>query len=211
MKREYFSNVEYNRSKRRTAITLSALLLVVCLAFASLFIVKRDVPFSLIFLLMAVFPILTIPQTLKNYPIDSSKPVVTVTDKQVTVLNQTIELKSITSVRVIIELLPSKLDSENVKILSDMVSVYPGDVYYGNLDVFYVGEDGKKKTLFSHIEGVVGALETFLELGVKNYSLSYSIKKNSVKSEFDFKANLKKRLNEEVQKTSNKSKTKQLI
>ena len=211
MKKEFFPNVEYNRKKRVTAITLNGALILASLCIASLFIIKQDIVMSVSFILVGLLPLLVIPQVLKNHPIKSAEPIVTITDKEITVLKETVELKAVTSIKVIVELLPSRLDSENIKILNDMVNVYPGDVYYGNLDIYYVGNDGKTKTLYSHIEGVIGAMETLIELGVKNYTLSYSIKKNAIKSEFDFKGLVQKRASEEAQKSSNKSKTKQLL
>ena len=211
MKKEFFPNVEYNRRKRVTTITLNAALILASLCIASLFIIKQDIIMSVSFILIGLLPLLVIPQVIKNHPIKSTEPIMTITDKNITVLKETVDLKSVTSVKVIIELLPSRLDSENIKILNDMVNVYPGDEYYGNLDVYYTGEDGKVKTLYSHIEGVVGAMETLIELGVKNYTLSYSIKKNAVKSEFDFKGLVQKRVSDEANQASKKSKTKQLL
>lgn len=210
MKKEFYSNIPYNRQKRRSAIILNSLLIVLMLGSASMFAGLKDWWFALIFLLFAFLPISILPSAFKNYPIDG-KPVLTVEDRSITLMGQTVSIKDVSSFRVIIELPASKLDSENAKTLNSMRTVKPDDEFMGNLDLFYYDSKRKKKMIYSHMEGVVGALESLIEAGIKNYSLSYSIKKNNVKSEFDFKNYISNKKQEEHNKATKKQKSRQLL
>ena len=210
MKKIFHANLEYNRQKRRSAITLSALLIVVMIGTASIFMVKQDWIFSLTFLVATLLPILLIPQAFKNYPI-SEKPILIVGDKEITVMDKTISIKDISSFRSTITLPASKLDSENVKMLEEYRNVRPHEDFDGDLDIFYVDEKGKKQVLFSHIQNVVLAHEALIDMGIKKYSMIFSVKKNMVKSEFDFKSHISNERQKENAQTSKKSKTKQLL
>ena len=210
MKKEFYSNIEYNRKKRSSCIILSSLLIVVMLGTASIFAGLKDWWYSVIFLAFTLFPILVIPSTMKNFPVDG-KPVLVIEDKSITLMGQTLSLKDISSFKVTIELPASRFDSENVKILNEMRSQKPEDIFYGNFDVFYYDSKRKKRMIYSHIEGVIGALETLVELGIKNYSLVYAIKKNVVKSEFDFKSYISNKKQAENNKVAKKKKSRELI
>lgn len=210
MKKIFYADLEYNRQKRRSAITLSALLIVVMIGTASIFMVKQDWIFSLTFLVATLLPILLIPQAFKNYPI-SEKPIFIVGDKEITVMDKTISIKDISSFRSTITLPASKLDSENVKTLEEYRNVRPHEDFDGDLDIFYVDEKGKKQVMFSHIQNVVLAHEALIDMGIKKYSMIFSVKKNTVKSEFDFKSHISNERQKENAQTSKKSKTKQLL
>ena len=121
------------------------------------------------------------------------------------------KIKDIVRVKCIIDLPYSKIDSENHKLLNEMKIAKPEDIYYGSFDVVTRDEKGKVKIVYSHIDGVIGALESAIEAGVKHYKLTYSIKKLSAESEFDFKGHLAKEREKEFQMASKKSKTKHLI
>ncbi|MBR6736849.1 MAG: hypothetical protein IKL82_00585 [Clostridia bacterium] len=208
--KNYYANKEYNRKKRTSALTMSILLIFLTVGMATVFIASKDYMFASVFGICALMPIFTIPATFKSYPVHS-KPLVTITDKDVTVFSKTVKFSDIKTVKVIIELPSSKLDSENKKLLEDMKSVKPENIYYGNFDVVYTKPDGKVETLYSHVDFVVDALETLVEMGFKNYVLSYSVKKQSVVSTYDFRGEMLKRKQEEQIKTSKKQKIKQLI
>ncbi len=210
MKKEFYSDINYNRGKRRSAITLNSLLIVVALGTASIFAINKDWVFTIFFSFFVFLPIAMIPMSFKNYPVHGN-PIITIEDKEATVMGQKINIKDITKVKVLIELVPSKLDSENIKMLDQIKSVYPEGEFCGNVDVFYIGEDGKKKTIFSHVDKVFDALDAFLWSGVKNYSVRYTVKKNSVLSDFDFKNRIENIKQEKMNKTSQKQKKRQLI
>ncbi|MBE5743752.1 MAG: hypothetical protein E7358_03440 [Clostridiales bacterium] len=210
MEKIFYADLEYNRQKRRSAITLSALLIVVMIGSASIFMVKQDIPFSIFFLLFTLIPILLIPASFKNFPVDG-KPVLIIGDKEVTVMGKTVKLKDISSFRATITLPASKLDSENIKTLEEFRNVRPHEDFDGDIDIFYVDEKGKKQTLYSHVQHVVLAHEALIDMGIKKYSMLFSIKKNVVKSEFDFKTHIANERQAENANTSKKSKTKQLL
>lgn len=210
MEKIFYADIEYNRQKRRSAITLSTLLIVLMIGTASIFMVKQDWLFSIFFLVFTLVPIFLIPQSFKNYPVHG-KPILIIGDKKVTVMGKTVSLKDISSFRSTIALPPSKLDSENLKMLEEFKNVRPHEDFDGDLDIFYVNEKGRKEILFSHIQNVVLAHEALIDLGVKKYSMIFSVKKNTVKSEFDFKSHIANERQAENANTSKKSKTKQLL
>lgn len=209
MKKEFYSDIIFNKQKRRSAVILNMLLVVISLGTASIFLVNKDWLFGGAFVFIAIFPISLIPVSFRNYPIHG-KPIITVTDKEITVMNETVKVKDITKIKVLIDL-PPCTDAESVKALEDIKTVHPGYDVYGNLDMFYVGSDGKKKIVYSHVSNVIEALEDMLYVGVKNYSVTYSIKKNTVISEFDFRKVVSQKKQEENNKLSEKQKKRQLI
>ena len=210
MKKEFYSDLNYNRSKRRSAVVLNSLLLIVALATASIFAAKKDWPITIFFLFFVFLPIAMIPMSFKNYPVHG-KPIITIEDAEASVMGQKMEIKKITKIKVLVELVPHKLDSDNLKMLDELKSVYPDVEFCGNLDVFYVGADGKKKMVYSHVDKVFDALDAFLWAGVKNYSVRYTVKKNSVMSDYDFKNRVANIKQEELNKTTQKQKKRQLI
>ena len=210
MEKKFYSDVEYNRAKRRSSVILNSLLIVVSLGTASIFVGQKNYIFMGLFLLVACLPIALIPISFKNYPIDG-RSIITILDKEITVMGQTAKVKDITKIKVLIELPPAKDESEGIKTLNEYKDIHPGYEFYGNLDMFYVGSDGKKKIAYSHVTNVIEALEDMLYVGVKNYSVTYSIKKNTTLSTYDFKNVVANKKQEENNKLSKKQKTKQLI
>ena len=196
MEKRYYSNLSYNRQKRRSAVTLNLLLVVAMLGTSSIFIANKDWLFAGAFILVAFLPIGMIPISFKNYPVHG-KPIITVTDKEITVMEQTVKIKEITKIKVLIELPPCANEIEAIKSLQEMKLVHPGYEVYGNLDMFYIGTDGKKKIAYSHVTNVIEALEDMIYVGVKNYSVTYSAKKNTMVSEFDFKGRVFNKKQEE--------------
>lgn len=210
MQKDFYSDIAYNREKRRSSIILSSLLTLVALGTASIFILNKDWVYMGVFVAMSLLPIALLPISFKTYPVHG-KSIVTVTDKDITVMGETVSIKDITKIKVLIELPPCGDDRESVKQLEDMKFVHPGYEVYGNLDMFYIGKDGKKKTAYSHITNVIEALEDMLLVGVKNYSVTYTCKKNTSISEFDFKTVVNNKKQEEFAKVTKKQKTKGLI
>ena len=210
MKKEFYSDILYNKQKRRSAVTLNLLLVVAMIGTSSIFIVNKDWPFAGLFIIVAFLPIALIPISFKNYPVHGN-PIITVTDKEITVMEQTVKIKDITKIKVLIELPPCGNDAESIKTLQEMQSVHPGYEVYGNLDMFYIGSDGKKKIAYSHVSNVIQALEDMLYVGVKNYSVTYSVKKNTMISEFDFKSVVYNKKQEENNRLTEKQKKRQLL
>lgn len=210
MKQLYYANKDYNRKKRSSGLTMSILLIVLTLGMASVFVIAKDYMIAGIFGIITLLPIFTIPATFKSYPV-YDKPLVQITEKDVTVFDKTVKFKDIIKIKVIIELPTSRLDSENKKLLEEMKDVKPENIYYGNFDVVYRKPDGKVDTLYSHVEDVVEALETLVNYGFKDYELSYAIKKQNVISTYDFRGDYLKQKQEQQNNLSKKQKHKQLI
>lgn len=210
MIKEFFADIEYNRQKRRSAIILNSLLIVVTWGTASIFIVKKDIIFSLFFLIFSFIPMITIPSAFKNFPVHG-KAVLSVLEKEVVVMGLTLKLKDISSFRATITLPPCKTEKENIEILEEFKSQKPHEEFDGDFDIFYVDSKGKKQTAFSHVQNVAGAIEAMIDFGVKNYSLIYSAKKNTVKSTFDFKSDIANRRQAEMNQSNKKGKNKQLL
>ena len=210
MEKKFYSDIQYNRAKRRSSIILNSLLIVAAVGTASMFIAQKDYLFMGLFLVLALLPIALIPISFKNHPIHG-RSIITVTDKDITVMGETAKIKDVTKIKVLIELPPVSNDLEGIEMLNEYKSIHPGYEFYGNLDMFYVGEGGKKKIVYSHVCNVIEALEDMLYVGVKNYSVTYSVKKNTAISNYDFKNVVANRKQEENNKLSKKQKTKQLI
>ena len=210
MKQLYYANKEYNRKKRSSGLTMSILLILLTLGMASVFVIAKDYMIAGIFGIVTLLPIFTIPATFKSYPV-YDKPLVQITEKDVTVFDKTVKFKDIVKIKVIIELPASRLDSENKKLLEEMKDVKPENIYYGNFDVVYRKPDGKVDTLYSHVEDVVEALETVVNYGFKDYELSYAVKKQNVISTYDFRGDYLKQKQEQQNNLSKKQKHKQLI
>lgn len=210
MNKEFFADITYNRQKRRSAVVLNSLLLVVAWGTASIFIVKKDVVFSMFFLIFSIIPLITIPSAFKNYPVDG-KAVLTVLDKEVNVMGLIIKIKDISSFRATISLPSCKNEQENIKMLEEFRDVKPHEDFDGDVDIFYNNAKGKKQTAYSHVKNVSEAIEALIEAGVKNYSLIYSVKKNTMKSTYDFKTDIANRRQAEMAQASKKAKTKDLI
>lgn len=210
MEKIYYSNLEYNRKKKRNGIILCALLFLSLGGLASVFIVKNSVDFGLLFGAFALFPVVLFPAVLQMYPTDG-RAILTITDKEVTVGKETVKLSKVTKFRVMIELPASLADSENLKLLEGMKTAKLENEWYGNLDLVVLDAQGKSKMLYTHIDEVVDAMLTLIKLGIKNYEVSFSIRKNKVVSEYDFRKDVLDEIDEEYNSLSKKERKKQLL
>lgn len=210
MKKEFYANIDYNKAKRRNALLLSALLTICILGTISIFVISKDYLFISFFAIFLVIPFFAIPSTFKSYPIDG-KPLITITDKDITIGKDTVKIKDIIRIRSIIELPYSKIESENKILLEEMKTAKPENIYYGSFDITTRDKAGKVKVFYGHIDSLIEAIETAYEVGVKHIKLTYAIKKLTVESEYDFKGELAKAKEKEFQTASKKSKTKHLI
>ena len=210
MEKKFYANIEYNKRKKSSGITLSMLLIVMLLLTISIFVAIKQYEFVLIFAVLLLLPAFLIPRIFKTYPTDG-REIVVIKDKEVIMDNATTKLKDITLIRVTIELPESKLDSENNALLEEMKSQKPNAEFFGNFDLVVKDLKGEKKFLYSHIENVMQALETLLELGVKHYEILYSIKKKSVKCEYDVKKDIVIQKENALTSTSKKDRKKQLL
>ena len=210
MKKEFFSDVQYNAKKRRSAIIMSVLLILFCAGFATFNITNDNLVIGVAFFLIALLPVFSIPLTFKNYKVDG-KPSVIIDDDEVIVNGKTLKIKELLRIAVIVQIPASKIDSENVKLLNELQTAKPELDDFGSLDFYIKNEKGKTEALYTNVHCSVEALAILIKLGVKKYSLSYNIKNNTVKSEYDLKKLLINQEEKPAQKLSKKSKTKQLL
>ena len=210
MEKKFYANIEYNKRKKSGGITLSMLLVVMMLLTISTFVATKQYTFIAFFAALLLLPAFLIPRIIKNYPTDG-RAIVVIKDKEVVMDGTTTKLKDITLIRVTIELPASKLDSENNALLEEMKSQKPNAEFFGNLDLVVKDLKGEKRVLYSHIDNVMQALETLLELGVKHYEILYSVKKKSVKCEYDVKKDIVIQKEKSLTSTSTKDRKKQLL
>ncbi len=210
MEKKFYANIEYNKRKKSGGITLSMLLVVMMLLTISTFVATKQYTFIAFFAALLLLPAFLIPRIIKNYPTDG-RAIIVIKDKEVIMDGTTTKLKDITLIRVTIELPASKLDSENNALLEEMKSQKPNAEFFGNLDLVVKDLKGEKRVLYSHIDNVMQALETLLELGVKHYEILYSVKKKSVKCEYDVKKDIVVQKENSLTSTSTKDRKKQLL
>ncbi len=210
MEKKFYSNLDYNRSKRRSAIILSILLTICLFGTSSMFFVRKEFFFGILFLVPLFIPLMAIPSTIKTFP-TNGKPIFVIKEKEVIKHKDVFAIKDIIKINVIITLPASKLDSENKATLEKLKTQKPEETYLGNFDIVVKGADNKPKTYYSSIENPIEALKTLLEKGVKHYTLRYTIKKFSVLNEFDLKNDIESTKQKEFSKATKKQKNRQLI
>lgn len=213
MEKIYRGNVEYNKHKRRTSVVLCILLLITMLGTASVFVALKQWAIVVSFAIFLIVPLTLFPAAINNYPTDG-RPIVTITDKEVKVIKDVAKIKDIQKVKIIIDLPKCSTDSENLEMLKEYKSLRPSEEWYGSFDLVVNVLGGKKRVLYSHIDGCIDALKTLIELGVKNYEITYSVKKLTENSDYDFLKELsdeKQVKHREMQQMSEKQKRKQLI
>ena len=211
MRKEYFANKEYNKLKRRNSILLSIILTMLLLFMASVYAVKGDYGFALIFIAILVIPIVAIPAGFKNYPVHDN-PIVIIEDGELIANGKTFKIKEIKKLNVIIELPSSKVDKDDIKTLDKLKTNIPEDLFHGTFDIVYAGEKKKTEIEYAHIDHVVDALYQMVDNGLRRYDLKFTIKKNTVVNECDLKKVLDKQKQENaLDKTTVKERKRQLI
>lgn len=211
MRKEYYSNIEYNKKKRRSAIILAIILTMLLLFMASVFAVNGDYLFAIIFLGFLIVPIISIPSGFKNYPVHN-KPIVIVEDDSITANGKTFSFKDIKRIMVIVELPSSKIDKDDLKTLDYLRTTMPEDDFYGTFDIYYKGTKSKTEIEYTTIDHVVDALYSVAETGFKAYKLKFTIKKNTVVNECDLKKRKEVLAKEEpIDKVSKKQRKRQLL
>ena len=79
MQKDFYSDITYNRQKRRSSVILSSLLTLIALGTASIFVINKDWVYMGVFIAMSLLPIALLPISFKTYPVHG-KPIVTVSD-----------------------------------------------------------------------------------------------------------------------------------
>ena len=210
MKKEYFANLEYNRLKRRKALTLSIIAFLLFSGTASVFFASGSPIIGAMFLLGLIVPITALPSAFKNHPI-KNEPIVTFDNDLVIFKNKTLNVKEISSIKVTIDVPSYEVSKLDFNTIEEIKNRKPEDKHFGCFDVFYKNEKNQTSVIYTNIDGVIGALETALGLGVKKYAIFFAVKNNSIKSNYDMISLVKQKKQEEFSKTSKQTKTRQLI
>ena len=111
---------------------------------------------------------------------------------------------------VIITLPSTKNDVKDRQILENLKKEYPTEDCYGTFDIVYLDSKGKRQVEYSTIDLAISALKDAVSIGVKNYSLKYTIKKNTVLNECDLKKEPVKE-EDKLEKVSQKNRKRQLL
>ncbi len=210
MKKEYFANIDYNRQKRRKALTLSIIAFILFGGTASVFFASKDYLIGGMFLLGLIIPITTLPSAFKNYPI-SSAPIISFDGDSVVLKHTTLKIKEISSIKVTIDIPTYEVSKLDFNAIEEIKNKKPEDIYFGTFDIFVKNEKKNVKVYYNSIDNVIDALETAISLGLKNYALFFTVKNNSIKSSYDLISLVKEKKQQEFQKTSKQAKTRQLI
>ena len=210
MEKIYKSNLQYNSTKKRNSIVLCVILFIGILGLMSIFIAINAMDFILMTGAFLLFPIIMFPSIFMQYPTDG-RQIIKITDKEITVHKETFKLKDVVSFKVIIEVPYTHADSDNLKFLNDLKNTKLEDEWYGNLDLVVKDSNGKKKMVYTHIDHVIDGMLTLIRLGIKNYELSFSQKKNKVVSEYDYRKDILDENDEQYKSLSKKDKKRQLI
>ena len=210
MEKQYFVNKEYNKLKRKNAVVLSVILTMMLLSMSAVFASGGNYVIAVIFALLVIVPIIAIPSGFKNYPI-SEKPQIIITDSNITINDKIFTIKEVLKISVLIEVPSSKIDKKDVEFLEYLRTTFPEDNYVGTFDIIYLDEKGKKQVAYSTIDHVVDALINSAKVGVKNYELKFTMKKNSVVNICDLKAYKEEKVDKSLEEISKKTRKRQLL
>ncbi len=210
MKKEYFANIEYNRQKRRKALTLSLIAFILFGGMASVFFATKTYIIGAMFLLGLIIPITALPSAFKNHPI-KNEPIITFDGDSIILDKVTLKIKEISSIKVTIDLPPYEVTRLDFDAIEELKNRKPEDLYFGAFDIFVKNEKKNIKPYYTTIDHVIDALETAISLGLKKYAIFFVIKNNAIKSNYDMISLVKEKQKEEFSKSSKQSKTRQLI
>lgn len=208
--KEFYANVQYNKLKRRKTVALSVILVLLMLGCAATFVATKQYLFALVFASLIIIPIITLPSSFKNYPV-TDKAIVSVSDDEIVISGEKYKIKDVTKVKVTIDIPVGRFEELNYQAIETLKAEKPSEEYFGSFDILVPDGKGKTKVAYSNLDKVICALEAMIERGLKNYTISYVIKKNTVNSEYDLRGDVLKEREEKIQETSKTSKIKQLI
>lgn len=211
--KNYYPNVEYNRSRRnKFYVTLALLVLCMGLAIGAMIAISQ-IFFALFFLVIIILMFTLIPSVIREYPVKTGVPALTVKNKVIYCQTKELVAADIEKVVVNVPVAPvSKLDSENKEYLKQFSAKYPDEKVFGTLDIFLKANTKNKKgeTLYLSIEDCLGALTTLVAIGVKHYEIGFSLKKFFEPAKFSITKNETQKQNK-LNDLSQKDRLKQLI
>lgn len=189
--KNFYPDVEYNKSKRIKFFSLYALLFLTMGVTIGAFISIGQWWIAIFSFAIIVFVGCFIPQTIKSYPVKKGVPQITVSGREVKICGQTFHVQDIDKARVLIELAPvSKVPSENKAFVHEFASKMPEEECFGTVELsFKPGVNGIKKgeVRYAYVNDCLGALTALVDAGLKHYVVGFSMKKIYEQAAFSIK------------------------
>lgn len=211
---KFYPNIPYNKSKRTKFFTLMGLLIVSMGLVAGLMVSLKQIPFAVIFGVLALMFLVLIPSALKSHPIKPDVPEIVVNGKDITLQNKTFKSVDIDKVLVTITLSPiSKIDSENKQYVLDMASTHPQEPMLGSVDVYLKKSPKIKRSeevIYTTVDDCIGAATAIVNAGVKHYGIFFNLKKTTEKAKFTLQKTVEEK-HESLSDVSKRDRLKQLI
>lgn len=178
--RNYYPDIQYNKSKKTKFITLSALLLLCMGLFIGAMVAAEQWWGLLIAVFLLLFIGLLVPSVIKGYPTKAGVPELVVYGHDVTARGKQLRSTDIDKIVVTVLLSPvSNLKSENEKFVKDFAGVFPEDPCFGTVDIYLKPGPKVKKgeAIYLTVEDCMSAAVDLVNAGVKHYSIFFSLKK----------------------------------
>lgn len=211
--KQFFPNISFNRSKRVKYLTLYGLLIVIFGAGAAACFLSGNQMVSTMGLFCVFFILIfavLIPSVITGNPVKPG-PVIEIEGTKVKFNGkEEVKISDVVAVSVCIEVPKQGVSKEEMyKNLKQIASVRPEEPVFGTCDVVCLDKKGKEMPKYNYVEDCIGALEAFVEAGVKKYRIIYSMKRvNCVAS---YNINLTPSGNSEYDALSEKDRMNQLI
>ena len=205
--KEFFPNVEYNKSKRKKFLLFFILTVLVFASLTALFAIKKNLMLVMILGFIVLMLLILLPRVLGNYP-TKNVPVISVDKKEVIVNGASVlKLNDIIEVNCTVIFQPEGKFQDEIAEEIKKAAENPTDFeYLGNCDIT-IKAGRKEEILYTTVNDVVGALQALVNFGVRNYKLAFAYKKAYEVSNYKFF----KETPDVVENISKKERLKQLI
>lgn len=183
----FYPNLDYNRQNRKKFFTLIILLIACMGVVVGLMVTIQQYLFAAVFGFIIIMTLFLIPSAIKNHPVKSDVPVLSVQNKTFSVSGKTYNVSDIDMISVTVLLNPvSKIKDENLKYLQETAKKFPEEKMLGNVDVRLKKGVAKKgeEVLYTTLEDCLGACVALVGAGAKHYSIYFNIKKLNEKAQF---------------------------
>ena len=182
--KEFYPDLQYNKSKRNKYITLLLLSVFFVGGMSAVMIfVLKNLMIGLIMLAVLLLVLLTIPSAFTNYP-TKNKPLIEVGETKVRLYSkEEYHVSDVLEASVFIDV-PSVKGTKEAKFeyLKKIAAKKPEQPVTGACDVLVKTQKGKEETKYNIVSDCLGALQALLDAGVKRYRIIYAMGKLTVKA-----------------------------